>query len=1157
MTKVGQFPTDDGQGGKLTYQQFPDLPAGLVPRMWLDASGLSVTEKRWEDKSGNGNHASMQGSAQGYPVVVRDVQNGQSVMRYFGIGDAYHSFNEISDIRTAFWVIAKEPSNWGMLLGHNHFYDFHFGPNNTFFHQQYASAHTFGGDIFISGKNVEPDNATFPSSLSIVSLRSSGNLKANNFSKDWQFSGHSFKGDLGELIFFNTPLSDDQIKQVETYLHHKWNLPIGYEPVLPPIVVSADGVVSSTQAFDYETLSHYPIRVRAMDESGFSIIREVTVSITDVVEDLDKDGVQDPYDPDIDGDGVSNVDELSYGTNPLDPNSLNRAPTNLRVENELAVLENQAVGTVVGRLLADDADGDKLIYSVAGQSFTIEQNGTIRTARLFDHEASASVAITFTGTDPRGGSASASFSVSVNDLPNDLDEDGITNESDPDRDGDGMSNSEELANFSDPDDPSSINHAPVDLNLTGNRQVEENMPAGTVVGRVVANDEDGNDTLSYSLVAGDGDTHNSLFELNSTTGELRTARFFDYETDGESLSVRVQAKDELNIFTEHAFTINLIDSDVFSPISLDANLMLWLDAMDGDTLDRGDFLGDLGTPEDGNETRFWADKSVHHHHAVRISGSPVYESAGLHGLPSIDTSGDTFELLDSNASFDAWDRMTVFVISQWITPYTWGMNLWKGPYANANKSSFRLQNMNLTHNQGRGVFLGVGDWYCRLNGGIASHKYSPILIAFTYEGSIENPKIKIFGNGFLGNTNIQNAPVPSRLYSTPEHPVQFGNRNRFSEMLIFNDAMSDENREKMEGYLGQKWGLLDHFPDSHPYRKRGVTDDPLMILEGSAGRPVAPLSDLDADFNASWIYSMTDANDSNDNELFTMFDPATFDPASLNNLSLWLDAADTSTITADSDGNVSVWADKSGNENNATQVNASQQPIQISNSIKFDGTDDSLSLEHGVLPDSTEPSMVFLVAKCDASSGSDGFLSNGRNGHHGQSFAYRTNGIGSVYFYSWSNDLNAQVEGNNTILKVHVLELSLEDTSVKIFQDGILRGTKTSFVGTQNLGNENGLIGNANGGFLDGKINEIILIKNEPSDEIRLKTEGYLAHKWGIVDQLPISHIAKTPLRTNSDLDYETNSSEYTVHHRGNCGWSGAEPEGLPDFTGEYLRGFR
>ena len=30
-TKVGQFPAEDLQGGKLTYQLLPDLPAGLVP----------------------------------------------------------------------------------------------------------------------------------------------------------------------------------------------------------------------------------------------------------------------------------------------------------------------------------------------------------------------------------------------------------------------------------------------------------------------------------------------------------------------------------------------------------------------------------------------------------------------------------------------------------------------------------------------------------------------------------------------------------------------------------------------------------------------------------------------------------------------------------------------------------------------------------------------------------------------------------------------------------------------------------------------------------------------------------------------------------------------------------------------------------------------
>jgi len=1122
---VVQLPAKDPVNGEsLTYDLLPSFPDELSPILWLDASKLDRAETTWVDKSNFGNHAKMHGTAKGYPYVRRNAHNGLSLMHYCGADGAYHSFDEISNLRTAFWVVAKKEEAWSSLLGHHSQYPFHFADNNTLLHDFYASSFVKGGSIRISG-NEGNASSFFPSSLSLISIRTSGNITVSNFSHVLEYNGRYFNGDLGELILFDAPLTDAQISEVETYLSGKWALPLGYDPLPQPFVLSPSGELRSTRTFDHEKLAVRKVRIRTTAASGESVDRTYRILVTDVVEDLDGDGVQDPFDEDIDGDSVSNVDELAYGTNPLDPNSLNRAPTNLRALAELSVRENLPAGTAVGRVIADDADGDILSYTLQSSDFAIDEEGNLTTLRPLDHEATSSIPVSISATDPRGGVVSSQFQVQVIDDTNDLDEDGVANESDSDRDGDGMSNELELANGSDPDDFSSLNHAPVDLNLTGNRQIEENMPAGTIVGRVVANDEDGNDTLAYSLVTGDGDTYNSLFELNSTTGELRTAQFFDYETDGASLSVRVQAKDDHNISTEHAYTIDLIDSDLFSPISLDANLMLWLDAMDGNTLDRGDFLGDLGTPEDGNETRFWADKSGHHHHAVRISGSPVYESAGLHGLPSIDTSGDRFELLDSNASFDAWNRMTVFVTFKWTGTWAWAPVIFKN--STWGETTFLVVRMNPVQlSQGTGTFYGLGGSYKRTNGGnVTDARDHPVALSLVYDGSAGTNRI--FGNGALGQSSTDN---PSQLRSNPDIPVQLGSNHLISEILIFNDAMSDENREKVEGYLGQKWGLLDHFPLSHPYRNRGVTDDPLMILEGSAGRPVAHLSELDTDFNASWTYSLTDANESNDNELFSVFDPATFDPASLNNLALWLDAADTSTITADSDGNVSVWADKSGNQNNATQLNASQQPIQISNSIKFDGTDDSLSLEHGVLPDSTEPSMVFLVAKCDASSGSDGFLSNGRNGHHGQSFAYRTNGIGSVYFYSWSNDLNAQVEGNNTILKVHVLELSLEDTSVKIFQDGILRGTKTSFVGTQNLGNENGLIGNASGGFLDGKINEIILIKNEPSDEIRLKTEGYLANKWGIVDQLPAVHPGrKDVLLTATSLDYETNASAYQV----------------------------
>ena len=41
----------------------------------------------------------------------------------------------------------------------------------------------------------------------------------------------------------------------------------------------------------------------------------------------------------------------------------NQAPTNLNFSGELAILENQAVGTLIGEFNATDEDGDELIFS--------------------------------------------------------------------------------------------------------------------------------------------------------------------------------------------------------------------------------------------------------------------------------------------------------------------------------------------------------------------------------------------------------------------------------------------------------------------------------------------------------------------------------------------------------------------------------------------------------------------------------------------------------------------------------------------------------------------------------------------------------------------------------------------------------------------------
>ena len=38
------------------------------------------------------------------------------------------------------------------------------------------------------------------------------------------------------------------------------------------------------------------------------------------------------------------------------------------------------------------------------------------------------------------------------------------------------------------------------------------------------------------------------------------------------------------------------------------------------------------------------------------------------------------------------------------------------------------------------------------------------------------------------------------------------------ELIIFNEPLSQANREKVEGYLAHKWGLTNNLPSDHPYK---------------------------------------------------------------------------------------------------------------------------------------------------------------------------------------------------------------------------------------------------------------------------------------------------------------------------------------------------
>ena len=192
-------------------------------KLWLDASELSSAQSTWTDKSGNANSATKTGS----PVVVENDQNGLSVMNYTGNGQ-YHDFSAISDIRTVFWVVSQDSSVNGsgfryLLCGAStsHFHN----NNNGKFWGSYANDNIEFGYTRMNGTDLSGDT-NYPNDLSIISLRTNGNVSADRFGQDRGFNGRQWVGKLGELLIYNQVLSNSETAKIETYLSNKWDISI-------------------------------------------------------------------------------------------------------------------------------------------------------------------------------------------------------------------------------------------------------------------------------------------------------------------------------------------------------------------------------------------------------------------------------------------------------------------------------------------------------------------------------------------------------------------------------------------------------------------------------------------------------------------------------------------------------------------------------------------------------------------------------------------------------------------------------------------------------------------------------------------------------------------------------------------------------------------
>ena len=136
--------------------------------------------------------------------------------------------------------------------------------------------------------------------------------------------------------------------------------------------------------FDYETRNSYSIRVQTTDNLGVTVVKNFTISVTDVIE--------------------------------------NRAPTAIALD-PASVAENEPSGTTVGTFSTTDPDtGNTFTYSLVGgtgdsdnASFTIS-GSTLKTAASFDYETKNSYAIRVRSTDNGGLFFEQAFTISVSDV---------------------------------------------------------------------------------------------------------------------------------------------------------------------------------------------------------------------------------------------------------------------------------------------------------------------------------------------------------------------------------------------------------------------------------------------------------------------------------------------------------------------------------------------------------------------------------------------------------------------------------------------------------------------------------------------------------------------------------------------------------------------
>jgi hypothetical protein len=227
-----------------------------------------------------------------------------------------------------------------------------------------------------------------------------------------------------------------------------------------------------------------------------------------------------------------------------------------------------------------------------------------------------------------------------------------------------------------------------------------------------------------------------------------------------------------------------------------------------------------------------------------------------------------------------------------------------------------------------------------------------------------------------------------------------------------------------------------------------------------------------------------------------------FSPASIPNLALWLDAADSSTITLDGSNNIEQLRDKSGNLRHANQGTALRRPglgaINGKQAANFDGTDDVLLVTHGAWADLPSYSIYVVTRPTNTSLTFRGWTGKELGGADRKFLLGNDSGGG--LFYNSSPTLDSiSISGGSVYTNNVGLLISAHkngNTNARAFVNGILFGTDAAVTTGTNAA-DIAIGSGTNGGYAwPGQIGEYLIYADNHDDTTRGLIQNYLAAKW-------------------------------------------------------------